>query len=447
MSISRLISLFVIFFRRHGRGQARWRLAACVLLVPALSSPLLAANTIVRMETSAGGFNIELFDSETPIAVNNFVSYVNRGDANNGGYMNTFIHRSEPGFVIQGGGYFCPFISPACHVKTDMEIQGEYLLARPNTRGTIAMALNSDENLEPLVDSATSEWFINLSDDNSAILGKYTVFGQVIDSGMEIVDKIAALEREPLPFSIFQAPIYYGDLVYINRVCINSDDRDAACPETEDMASGADGNGDDIPDREQPNVTTFLTSLNSVATLAADMGMRFSSITAIDKDTALSWLKKFASPSNQTLHFNNGMLRFTAVGTISADGKKTVTLHDGATTRPAYYYVYGPTADNPTPHWYDFSYDGETGAKIEGDKIVLYFVDNKRGDDDYATNNSITHTGAQAVVTSTTASSSPASGGCSITTSPKGALRAGDWMLVSLFLAMLGLARRYGRRR
>ena len=138
--------------------------------------------------------------------------------------------------------------------------------------------------------------------------------------------------------------------------------------------------------------------------------MGVASIRSIDKGPAISWLKQFTSPPNQTLHFNNGTLRFTVVGAMGLAGHM-VTLHDGATMRPAYYYAYGPTADNPTPHWYDFSYDGETGAEIKDDRIVLHFVDNKRGDDDFTTNDSITHTGAQAVVTSTTTSSSPASAG------------------------------------
>lgn len=421
------------------------------------------------METSLGAFNIGLYGYDAPKTVENFLNYVSRGD-----YNNTVIHRNMPGFIIQGGGYeCCTFFGQVYHFPTDEAVRNEYDSSRSNLRGTIAMAklpLTNDSG-NPIPgggpDSATSEWFFNLANNNAPYdpnksdreqsldyqNGGFTVFGHVLDSGMDVVDAIATLstitmgayseDQEYLSLSNFPI-ISASSLMYVNRICINTDG-DSSCPETENMAPGEDGNGDDEFDRNQPNVTTFLTSLSAVATLATDSGMRFSSVTAIDKNTALAWLKGFTSPQNQTLNFNNGMLRFTAVGDTGADGKKTITLHDGAATRPNSYYAYGPTADNPTPHWYDFSYDGETGAKIEDNKIILYFVDNKRGDDDYTTDNSITHTGAQAVVTSTTTSSSPASGGCSISTAPRGALRAGDWMLVSLFLAVVALVRRRTR--
>jgi MYXO-CTERM domain-containing protein len=79
------------------------------------------------------------------------------------------------------------------------------------------------------------------------------------------------------------------------------------------------------------------------------------------------------------------------------------------------------------------------------DRIVLHFVDGKRGDDDLTANNSITHTGAQAVVTENASSSSQAGGGCSIVTTPSQTSRGGDWIVVSLFLALLALIRRRAR--
>lgn len=437
-----------VFFSglRYRRSQAAIRATACAVLISVLSSPLLAANTIVGMETSLGSFIIELYDDKASFTVTNFLSYVTRED-----YNNTVIHRSIPGFIIQGGGYeCCTFFGQVYHILTDKIVQNEYHSSRSNIRGTIAMAKQGGDP-----NSATSEWFFNLA-DNSANLDYqnegFTVFGHVLDSGMDVVDAAAALptttqdayDEYSRYLTLSDFPILGNGFVFVKRVCI-SIDGDASCPATEDLAQDGDGNEDGTPDRDQGNVTTFTNSLGGIATLATDSGMRFSSITAIDKNTALSWLKEFTSPPNQTLHFNNGMLRFTAVGTIGADGKKTVTLHDGAATRPAYYYAYGPTADNPTPHWYDFSYDGETGAETTNDRITLHFVDGKRGDDDYTANGSVTHTGAQAVVTSTTASSSPASGGCSISTAPRGALRSGDWMLIPLFLAIIALVRRRTR--
>ena len=62
------------------------------------------------------------------------------------------------------------------------------------------------------------------------------------------------------------------------------------------------------------------------------------------------------------------------------------------------YYKYGPTPNNTTNHWYEFLYDGQTGAEISGNVITLHFVDGKRGDDDLTANGIIVDVGAPAVV-------------------------------------------------
>ena len=61
------------------------------------------------------------------------------------------------------------------------------------------------------------------------------------------------------------------------------------------------------------------------------------------------------------------------------------------------YYKYGPTPDNPTPHWYEFTYDDETGAEINGNIITLYFVDGLRGDDDIMPNGTIVEPGGPGI--------------------------------------------------
>lgn len=152
-------------------------------LMAMLASPTIASASTIRMETSMGAIEIELYDEIAPLTVTNFLGYVNSG-----AYDGTFIHRSVPGFVIQGGGYsFNDGVAE--HIVVSEPVVNEFNLS--NTRGTIAMAkLGGDP------DSATSEWFINLA-DNSANLdfqnGGFTVFGQVLGDGMDIVDAIAAL--------------------------------------------------------------------------------------------------------------------------------------------------------------------------------------------------------------------------------------------------------------
>lgn len=161
------------------------------LLIASLASGLLAVSqaeaTTVQFQTVLGDIEVNLFDKATPETVKNFLSYVNARD-----YSNTIIHRSVPGFIIQGGGYMYSGALPLENVAERPAVINEPVYS--NLRGTIAMAkLGSDP------DSATSEWFFNLS-DNSANLDVqnegFTVFGQVAnEEDMAIIDAIAALPR------------------------------------------------------------------------------------------------------------------------------------------------------------------------------------------------------------------------------------------------------------
>ncbi len=155
------------------------------LLSLPVSSP---DNTIVQIDTSFGSVFIELFDTITPITVNNFLNYVNRGD-----YDGSFFHRLVPGFVLQGGGFTYDQDDPdgATDIPSDPPIVNEFLL--PNIERTIAMAKTADP------DSATSQFFFNLDDntetlDNPANSGGFTVFGRVV-GGWEVVLEMASLQR------------------------------------------------------------------------------------------------------------------------------------------------------------------------------------------------------------------------------------------------------------
>ena len=50
------------------------------------------------------------------------------------------------------------------------------------------------------------------------------------------------------------------------------------------------------------------------------------------------------------------------------------------------YHKFGRTHSDPTPHQYEFLFDGLTGADILPDRIRLHLVDNQRGDDDLLAN-------------------------------------------------------------
>ena len=151
----------------------------------------LSHATVVEIRTSLGNVQVNLFDNATPKTVSNFLSYVNSG-----AYANNVVHRSVPGFVVQAGGFSYSGEFP----DLDTVPAGTPVINEPklsNLRGTIAMAkLGGQPN------SATSQWYINLSDNNVSSLdpnvqgsGGYTVFGQVLGNGMQVIDAIAALNR------------------------------------------------------------------------------------------------------------------------------------------------------------------------------------------------------------------------------------------------------------
>ncbi len=142
---------------------------------------------IAVINTTQGPIEIEFFPKEAPKHVDNFIKL-----ANEGFYDGTLFHRIVPGFVIQGG-------DP--NTKGDDSDRNTWGTGGPgytvnaefnnihHTRGIVSMARSTDPN------SAGSQFFIVLDDNENtrALDGKYTVFGKVI-SGMDVVDKIAALQ-------------------------------------------------------------------------------------------------------------------------------------------------------------------------------------------------------------------------------------------------------------
>ncbi len=163
-----------------------WITGAAVLASLATAAPAQAGQ-IVRFATSLGTIDVEL-TSNAPQeqTVTNFLKYVDRGD-----YNGSIIHRSRPGFIVQGGGWTVRNNDAQAFTNTFPAIPLQTGL--PNLRGTLAMARTSDPN------SATSEWFFNLVDNRSTLDATgpgtgYAVFGQIVGSGgLQTIDAIAGL--------------------------------------------------------------------------------------------------------------------------------------------------------------------------------------------------------------------------------------------------------------
>lgn len=164
----------------------RWSLALLVL-VPALAlaGPADTGKVKVKLDTSMGVIVLELDQAKAPKTVASFLEYVRSGH-----YTMTTFHRVIPGFMIQGGGF-----TPEMEQKpTRPPIPNEAGNGLKNLRGTISMARTG------VVDSATSQFFINLVDNaflnhsNETPQGfGYCVFGKVVD-GMQVVDAIAKVQ-------------------------------------------------------------------------------------------------------------------------------------------------------------------------------------------------------------------------------------------------------------
>lgn len=189
-----------------------------LIILSLLLVSVMAQATVVRFETNFGNIDIDMFEQETPLTVANFLQYVNNGD-----YDNSIIHRSVPGFVIQGGQYYSTG-SQVLAIDKYSPVQNEPGIS--NTRGTISLAKVSGQP-----NSGTSNFFFNVNNNNTGSNsldiqnGGFTVFGEIID-GLEIVDLISSLQtysEYPL-FALYGNTVQLTNYVYIYKAFVLSDE-------------------------------------------------------------------------------------------------------------------------------------------------------------------------------------------------------------------------------
>ncbi len=194
-----LIILLAVYQQRGGEKE--------LLLGGEIDGPLIAEeqeinnpkiindmNPVAILNTNLGSIEIELFESDMPITVGNFVSL-----AQSGFYNGTKFHRVIDGFMIQGGDPNTKGNNEAIYGQggPDKNVPDEFVKEEhlTNTRGTIAMANTGQPN------SGGSQWFINLVDnigldfDKAPLSSRHPVFGRVI-KGMDVVDAIGKVETK-----------------------------------------------------------------------------------------------------------------------------------------------------------------------------------------------------------------------------------------------------------
>ncbi len=195
------------------------------------SAPTNASTPKVRISTSMGDIEAELYADKAPKTVANFLQYVNDKH-----YEGTIFHRVIAGFMVQGGGFDAQYKEKK--TRPPVQHEGRQALAGglKNTTGTLAMARTNDPQ------SATSQFFINVVDNafldptpipdgdpvakfqyqgrvyenvaraqllNAPQLFGYTVFGKVT-SGMDVVQKIRNTPTGaggPFPTDVPRTPV------------------------------------------------------------------------------------------------------------------------------------------------------------------------------------------------------------------------------------------------
>jgi cyclophilin family peptidyl-prolyl cis-trans isomerase len=197
-----LIAVWLVTGAGCGRGEPTGASPAAsdrgVVASKLRPKPIDRDRPVVRIDTSHGAITIRLDAARAPGSVRNFLDY-----ASSGFYDNTIIHFVEPGKLIAAGGYAADR-SPK---PPRQPIRNEAHNGLKNRRGTIAMARNA-----AFIDSATSQFFINLADapqrdyqnDTAAGYG-YCVFGEVIE-GLDVAERISQSPTTNLAGDLVQTP-------------------------------------------------------------------------------------------------------------------------------------------------------------------------------------------------------------------------------------------------
>ena len=163
---------------------------------------------MIKLHTNFGVIALDLDAEKAPETVKNFIAYAEAGH-----YDNTVFHRVIDGFMIQGGG----FDASMNQKPTRAPIKNEAANGLLNKRGTLAMARTA------IVDSATSQFFINVKDNgfldfrapNPQGFG-YCVFGEVVE-GLDVVDQIKGV-RTATKAGMSDVPLETVEILSVTRV-------------------------------------------------------------------------------------------------------------------------------------------------------------------------------------------------------------------------------------
>ena len=143
--------------------------------------------------TNFGTMKIKLYD-KTPKHRENFTKLVSEKY-----YDGIRFHRVIEGFMIQTGDPYSRDLAMANAWGTggpEYTIPAEFVSQYYHKKGALAAARKGDM-ANPKKASSGSQFYIVHDENNCLHLdGQYTIFGEVVE-GLEIIDKIAAVETDP----------------------------------------------------------------------------------------------------------------------------------------------------------------------------------------------------------------------------------------------------------
>jgi cyclophilin family peptidyl-prolyl cis-trans isomerase len=185
-------------------------------LLPVAAAFVLACSMAQAQEahikTPLGEFDVALDAAHAPKTVDNFIRY-----AKGGHFDGTLIYRVVPNFVLQMGSYDKSYNARSTKAPIPLETSG----GLKNLRGTLSMARSDDPA------SATAEFFINLSDNDSLDpkpgtapnTTGYAVFGKVVE-GMSVIDQIAKVPlnggKGPFPDAAPALPVVIESVTIVD---------------------------------------------------------------------------------------------------------------------------------------------------------------------------------------------------------------------------------------
>ncbi len=267
-------------------------------------------------------------------------------------------------------------------------------------------ALTVTNTTTATVDEAIAD--LTLVNDSPTVLGRATTLTVTISAGSNVTYQWDFGDGSPVisdPLSVISytypaGGVYTAIVTASNSVSVvtatttvtvttTDTDEDGVDGGVEDGApNNGDGNNDGVPDSQQNNVASLPNAVDGrYVTLVSPDGRPLGNVQALEN-----------MPEDPPAGVESpiGFFGFRVRGLV-VGGTTTVTLllPPGVTVET--YYKYGPTLDDPTPHWYEFLFDGTTGAEILTDEVILHFVDGQRGDSDLVVNGEILDPGTPAL--------------------------------------------------